>query len=286
MTEPILKKARGDGVDIQTAIWEGSGNTLLCIHGLTANCRCWDTIAATMAPRHRVIAMDLRGRGLSESPPAGYSIDQHCRDIVCLMDDLGLEKVVPVGHSLGAFIALTLGARHLERIDRMILVDGGGKLSKEQMALVFAGIKPALDRLGKVFPSFEANIDLLKQAPFLQPWTPVLETYFRYEVEAVDGGVRSRVHPDHIAEESLHLKALDVAEYYPHVACPVLILRATEGMLAKDDILLPVDAVERMIRAIPDANCVDVEGTNHYSIIFHPNAARDGVMLDFIDPFA
>jgi len=133
MVTPILKKSRGDGVDIQTAMWEGSGKTLLCIHGLTANCRCWDVIAEAMAPLHRVVAMDLRGRGLSESPPSGYSVDQHCRDIVCLMDDLGLETVIPVGHSLGASIALTLEAGHPERVDRMILVDGGGKLSKEQM---------------------------------------------------------------------------------------------------------------------------------------------------------
>ncbi len=85
------------------------------------------------------------------------------------MDDLGLERPVLMGHSLGAFISLVFAAQHPERVDRLILVDGGGKLSKDQMAKVFAGIKPSLDRLGQVFPSFESYVSLMKQAPFLQP---------------------------------------------------------------------------------------------------------------------
>ena len=283
MADPLMKRARGDGVDIQVAIWEGPGKTLLCIHGLTANCRCWDLIAWAMSQRHRVVAMDLRGRGLSGRPESGYSIDYHCRDIVCLMDDLKLGKVIPVGHSLGASIALALGARVPERMERMVLVDGGGKLSEEQMNLVLAGIKPSLERLGKIFPSFDVYTDLLKKAPFLQPWSRYLETYFRYEVEEIEDGVCSRVRPEHIAEEITHLKALDVGRFYPEVACPVLTLRATEGMLGKDDILLPEDVVETMLRSIPDARYVDVAGTNHYSILFQPNGARDRAVLEFID---
>ena len=74
MTEPIMKKAKGDGIKIQLAVWEGKGKQILCIHGLTANSRFWDCLASALAPYHRVIAMDLRGRGLSDKPPKGYSI--------------------------------------------------------------------------------------------------------------------------------------------------------------------------------------------------------------------
>jgi pimeloyl-ACP methyl ester carboxylesterase len=283
VVEPVMKTAKGDGVTLQFAEWKGKGKTLLCIHGLTANCRCWDGIAEAIAPRHRILALDLRGRGFSDKPSSGYCIDHHCRDLVCLMDDLGLEKVVAVGHSLGAAIALALAAKHPARVDRMVLVDGGGKLSKEQMGKVFAGIKPSLDRLGRVFPSFDAYTKLLQKAPFLQPWSPLLETYFRYEVQEVDGGIRSRVRPEHIEEEIANLKDVDVARFYPETTCPVLILRATEGMLGEDDILLPEAAVQRMIRKMPDAHCVEVPGTNHYSILFQPQEARDGAVLDFLD---
>lgn len=94
-------------------------------------------------------------------------------------------------------------------MDRLILVDGGGKLTETQMNKVFAGIKPSLDRLGKTFPSFEDYISQMKQAPYLQPWSFYMETYFRYEIENVEGGVRSRVHPKHIEEEVQNLGKLD-----------------------------------------------------------------------------
>ena len=198
------------------------------------------------------------------------------------MDDQGLDRPVLMGHSLGAFISLVFAARYAQRVDRLILVDGGGKLSEAQMTKVFAGIKPSLDRLGKVFPDFESYVALLKQAPFLQPWNSFFETYFRYEVEDVEGGVRSRVHPKHIEEESGNLKKMDSSQFYKKVMTPTLILRATKGMLAEDDLVLPEDVAEKMVREMPDAKKVEIEGSNHYSILFQPNTSRDQALLGFL----
>jgi pimeloyl-ACP methyl ester carboxylesterase len=282
MTEPKMMKAKGDGIQIQLAVWEGKGKPILCIHGLTANFRFWDCLASALSPQHRVIAMDLRGRGLSDKPNTGYSIEHHCKDILALMNDQGLERPVLMGHSLGAFISLVFAAKHPQRVDRLILVDGGGKLSETQMAKVFAGIKPSLDRLGKTFPSFKDYISQMKQAPYLQPWNSYMETYFHYEVEKVKGGLRSRVHPKHIEEEAKNLGKVDSKQFYKKVTSPTLILRATKGLLAKDDLVLPKDVVERMVRGIPNAKKVDLNGTNHYSILLQPNPMRDQAILDFL----
>jgi len=282
MSEPKMIKAKGDGVGIQLAVWEGRGKEVLCVHGITANCRCWDVIASSLAPKHKVIAMDLRGRGHSDSPPSGYSVENHCKDILALMDDQGLEHPVLMGHSLGAFISLVFAAKYPRRVDRLILVDGGGKLSKAQLDKVFAGIKPSLDRLGKVFPDFESYLAPLKQAPFLQPWNSFFDTYFRYEVEDVKGGVRSRIQPKHIEEEAGNLRNTDSSQFYSKVKAPTLILRATKGMLAEDDLVLPADVAERMAREIPNARTVDVEGTQHYSILFQPHTLRDQALLEFL----
>ena len=128
-----MRKVKGDGVSINVAIWEGAGKPILCIHGITANCRCWDVLVSVMAPKHRVIAMDLKGRGQSDKPLMGYSMESHLRDINSLLDDLELDQVVLMGHSLGAFISLAFGAAYPDRADRIILVDGGGVLSEEQL---------------------------------------------------------------------------------------------------------------------------------------------------------
>jgi pimeloyl-ACP methyl ester carboxylesterase len=283
MAEPTMVRAKGLGIAIQLAVWKGNGKPILCIHGLTANSRFWDCLASALSPRHKVIAMDLRGRGLSDKPPTGYSIDHHCKDVLALMDDLGLERPVLMGHSLGAFISLVFTAQNPKRVDRLILVDGGGKLTEAQMAKVFTGIKPSLDRLGQVFPSFDDYVSLMKQAPFLQPWNPFIETYFRYEVEEVEGGVRSRVHPKHIEEEALNLGKVDSTQFYTRVSSPTLILRATKGLLAEDDLVLPKDVAERMVREIPNARCVDLKDTNHYTILFQPNERRNQIILKFLE---
>lgn len=283
MLEPDKRTAKGDKVDIQLAIWKGNEQPILCIHGLTANSRCWDTIANRLSPSHQVIAMDLRGRGLSDKPDSGYSALQHCQDIKCLLDDLGLKKVILMGHSLGAFIAANFAAMHPERVEKMILVDGGGKLSEEQTNNVLSGIAPALKRLGRVFPSFDSYKEHLMKAPFNNPWSTALETYFRYEVENVSGGICSRVHPKHIAEEITALAIFDVSETYEKITCPVLILKAPEGMLSDNDILLPDDVIKTMQLKIAQSQCVAIPNLNHYSIIFQPNETRDNAILSFLN---
>jgi len=282
MTDWVMKRVSGDGVRIQLAVKEGRGKPVLCVHGVTANCRCWDVVAAGLAPAHTVMAMDLRGRGLSDKPAGGYSLQQHVRDIACLLDDLGLEKVVLMGHSRGAYISINFAAQHSARVDKIILMDGGGQLETAQWDKINLAIKPSLDRLGKVVPSFEAYVESLKQTPVLQPWSQAIEDYFRYESETVEGGVRSRIHPEHIFEEIQNDHQLTPSESYPRLKCPVLILRATDGILTPDDLVLPEAAVERMLSEIPDVRRVDLQGTNHYSILFQPNAQRDQAILDFL----
>ena len=283
MTAPIMRRAKGDGIELQLAIWEGEGKQVLCIHGLTANCRCWDVIASALAPMHQVTAMDLRGRGLSDKPQTGYSEEHHVRDVRSLMDDLELGKAVLLGHSLGGYISMALAAQYPERVEGLILLDAGGDLSQEQWDKIAVAIKPSVERLEQVFPSFDAYVDLMKQIRFFQPWSRAIEAYFRYDLEEVKEGVRSKIQLIHIQEEISNKRQTGAAQFYPRISCPVLILRATEGMVVPDDILLPEEAVERMLRDIPDARRVDVKGTNHYSIVFQSNETRDRAILDFLE---
>ncbi len=282
MTEPIMRKVNGDGIAIQLAIWEGKGSQVLCVHGLTANCRCWDVMASSLTPENTILAIDLRGRGLSDKPSAGYSMRHHIQDILGVLDGLKQEKIVLMGHSLGAFISLAFAAHYPERTEKIILMDGGGQLRQDQWEKVTVAIKPSLDRLGQVFPSLDAYVAHMKQAPFLQPWSQAIEDYFQYESEAVEGGVCSRIKPANIQEEIQNIQQEVPSEYYPKVSCPVLILRATNGILSRDDLVLPESAVEKMVSEIPNAQRVNVDGTNHFSILFQPNEMRDKAIQEFV----
>ncbi len=74
MIEPCMFKSKGSHIDMQLAQWGSGEECLLCVHGMTANCRCWDRLAPTLSGRHRVLGVDLRGRGLSDKPASGYSL--------------------------------------------------------------------------------------------------------------------------------------------------------------------------------------------------------------------
>ena len=122
----------------------------------------------------------------------------------------------------------------------------------------------------------------MKEAPYIHPWSPAIETYYRYEIEEAAGGVRTNIDPAHIVEEAANIRKLDCAPFYPQLKCKVLILRAPKGLFSSDDLLLPEDVINKMTNEIPDVRRFDVEGTNHYGIVIQPHGARDEVIREFL----
>ena len=71
-------------------------------------------------------------------------------------------------------------------------------------------------------------------------------------------------------------------EYYPKITRPVLILLANNGILSRDDLVLPESAVEKMVSEILNVHRVNIDGTNHFLILFQPNEMRDKAIKEFI----
>ena len=282
--KPEFQKIKVNKIDIQVAIWKGNGKNVFCVHGISSNCRVWDNIAKNLAPEHTVYAIDLRGRGRSDKPLKGYSMKIHCKDIQEVIDKLNIKPVVFMGHSLGAYIGIVFTALYPEYVKKLILFDGGAKLNPIQTMKVFQSIKHSLNRLGKIYNSFEEYISEMKKAPFLQPWQDYFEDYYKYEVEFLENGkVKPLTPPYVIEEESKNLTKENANDYYPKLKCPVYILRATEGMITDDDLLLPENAVKNMLKKIRNAKLINIEGTNHYSIAFHPNSERDKILKKILN---
>jgi pimeloyl-ACP methyl ester carboxylesterase len=102
----------------------GGPPELLCLHGLASNALWWDPLGELLAPRHRVVAVDLRGHGLSDRPERGYGFADVVSDLETLLRQLGLQRPVAVGHSWGASVALELAAS-ASSVSAVVCVDGG-----------------------------------------------------------------------------------------------------------------------------------------------------------------
>ena len=87
----------------------GYGMPILLVHGFPFDNRIWAAQLGELGATYRVIAPDLRGFGQSAAPDNGYSMDDFAADLVMLLDRLGIERAVWVGHSMGGYI--TLAAR-------------------------------------------------------------------------------------------------------------------------------------------------------------------------------
>ncbi len=137
---------------------EGAGLPLLCLPGLTRNAADFDELAAALAGRHRLIRLTLRGRGASDRDPDfhNYNVLVEARDVVGLLDHLGLERVVLVGTSRGGLIAMMLGATAKPRLAGVLLNDIGPELAPEGLANImsYLGIAPR----AKTFPEAAAAL--------------------------------------------------------------------------------------------------------------------------------
>ena len=271
-----MERVRAGDVELATHVWPGGEPTVIGIHGLTANHTCWYPVAEALAPQHRVIAYDLRGRGGSDKPERDYDLATHNRDLLGLMDRLGVARAIVMGHSLGAHIAVRFAAHHPDRVAKLVLFDGGLDVRAE----VFDSLGPSLARLGVEFPSLDAFLGLMKGLPFFAGgWNEHLTRYFTYDVEAgPDGGVRSKVARHAIEEEVAALTRTRLWAWHHKIRVPTLLLRAPDGLLREDDCLMTQEEAEAMAHGIPGCRLVVVPKTNHYTILLGDNP----VVLDAV----
>jgi pimeloyl-ACP methyl ester carboxylesterase len=104
---------------------------LVLIHGLAATAWAWTPIARRLRSATRVLALDLRGHGLSESPRSGYDLESLAYDALTVMSangygaDLDGPPAVVAGHGLGAAVAVTMANVRPRSIAALALVEGG-----------------------------------------------------------------------------------------------------------------------------------------------------------------
>ena len=258
-----------------------SGPTLILMPGLTANAHSFDgLLAAGLADRIRVLALDLRGRGLSDKPDVGYRMSDHAADVLGLMDALELDRVVLGGHSFGGLLTYHMAASHPDRVESCVVIDVPAEVDET----ILDQIKPSLDRLDMVLPSWDAYLEMVKAMPYFDGWwDPAIEGYFRADTQDQDDGtVRARSRPEHIRAAVEGTLDVDWPRVVASIEQRLLFLRAPDpfGPPGSPPIV-PESKARATMALIRNGRLAEIPG-NHMTCLFGPSAAQ---AVDAIEAF-
>jgi pimeloyl-ACP methyl ester carboxylesterase len=116
--------AKVDGLAIQSSS-VGSGPTIVFVHGWTCDSSSWTGQVPSFAKDYRVVTLDLPGHGRSESPKDGkLSMDLFARAVEAVRAEAGAERIVLVGHSMGAPVIRQYAHLYPNRVAGLVAVDG------------------------------------------------------------------------------------------------------------------------------------------------------------------
>lgn len=262
-----------EGGSLRVGIWETQDEdapTALLVHGVTASHRSWQLVAEQL-PGVRLVAPDLRGRGRSH-PDGAAGLDAHADDLAAVLDHLGIDQAVVVGHSMGAFVGLVLADRHPDRVRRLLLVDGGlplavpdGLTGEEVISLVLG---PTAERLAMRFASVDDYFAFWRRHPaFAADWSPALEDYLAYDLVGEEPELRPATSYDVMLCDTIDLHSGSaITGALERLRHPTSLLTAPRGLLDERPGLYEPGRLAEMLEALPAIRAREVEDVNHYTI--------------------
>lgn len=243
----------------------GDGSTaLVLLHGWTATAAVnWvHAFAPLAAAGHQVIGIDQRGhgRGLRPSPLRGFRLEDCADDVIAVADQLGLDRIVPVGYSMGGPVAQLVWHRHPHRVAGLVLCAtarnfrGTAEVSAGRLALVggVSGVAAALRTLppGVRRQATRASVVWRKRSLGMPDW--ILEEIGRNDPAAMLEAFRA-------------LQSFNSSEWIGGVDVPAAVVVTTA------DHIVPPPRQAKLAAAIPSATVWPVDG-DHDVCVTRPRA--------------
>jgi len=243
--------------------------TVVLVHGGRDHARNWDDVARVLRRDYHVVAPDLRGHGDSAWAIGGmYALVDYVLDLAQLLDALGPEPVILVGHSLGGAVVLQYAGLFPERVRRAVAIEGLGPSpslvekiqatpAAERMTTWIGAMRRFAARQPRRYESLEAAVDRMRgENAFLS------ESQARHLTEhgvtRNEDGTFSWKFDNYVRSGSPYgFNAKDAYAIWSRIQCPVLLVRGTESW-ASD----PVE--DGRIAHVPNARLVNVEGAAHW----------------------
>jgi pimeloyl-ACP methyl ester carboxylesterase len=252
----------------------GSGLPLVLLHGIGGSWTHWsENLAALTAAGHRVVAVDMPGFGASEPLPPGVEMTATADVILQLLDQLQLDRVTVVGHSLGGLVSWLIAVRQPERVERLVLVDA-------------ATVKLPVLAVQAIIRSFSFMGNLLvrpaiARAVMLRPrLRHIAMSGVVADPASIPAALAVRIMAPMIDPPGFH-DALRAAPQALSLLEPETMTIPTLLIWGTADRIFPVAAAQRLQEAMPKARLVEIRGAGHCPQFERPQEF-DAALLAFV----
>lgn len=230
-----------DGRRLSYLDFGGTGRPLLALHGHMSEGASFADLAAALSPEWRLIAPDQRGHSHSDRAEH-YDRAGYVADIVALLDHLGLESVVVLGHSLGAINTYQLAAWFPERLSAFIDVEGAAALGLD-------GQNPLQFVLGLPYEG-------TTREEMVDQMGPLAAHFGTLPRQRPDGSWSLPFHPADIVESEHSVHGDHWADWLAST-CPALLIRGTQGVI-------PAEQARDMVERRPNTRLAELD-TDHFA---------------------
>jgi pimeloyl-ACP methyl ester carboxylesterase len=279
--EPQARRIPGsDGVGINVLEWSETGVPLVLLHGFGNEAHIWDDFAPVVAPHYQTVALDHRGHGDSEwDAEERYGLDALVADVENVTAELGFERLVVVGHSLGGRVATIFASRHPERMAGLVIVDIGPDIDargsmrirmdvESNQAPKFASVAEYARALSIAYPA--ARPDALDRMAH-HGLRACDDGSFEFKMDpALRGWMTSRDGVEIESSDPMSPESQWAA--LAKIACPTLVVRG-----AASDILSPETADKMVDEVLADGHLEVVARAGHSVMTDNPDGFRDAV---------
>ena len=224
------------GVGLCVREFPGEGEAVVFLHHGGGNLMMWEPVIPHLMDAYRCITLDLRGHGRSDAPASGYTIDTMAKDVIGVLEVLGLRSAHIVGSSLGAEVGLGLAAEAPDRVQSLICEGAyespygpysASRLTPTDAAAEIAERMESLAaRPEPVFESIEAFVAQTQERfESWGLWNEALRAETAYNGHVREDGTVVHAWRKWAKDEYMaHFFGLRFEELYPRVTCPMLVL--------------------------------------------------------------
>ena len=276
--EPVSKHVQA-GVRLHYLDWGNEGKPwMLCVHGSAQNAHMWDFTALAFCDRYHIVAVDQRGHGDSDWAPNGeYDRTSYVSDVGQVVDNLGMDKLVLMGLSLGGSNAVAYAAANPERLRALVVVDVGPESSGAGERAVNAFVTQT-----DVLDTYEEFVQrVIEYSPFRPEWQ--VRSSLRHSVRQLPDGRWTWKYDPALRDparraqrQAARPESASRWELWERVACPTLIVRGE-----KSD-MLSRDVADRMVERNFNSRLVEVPNAGHRVPGDNP-AAFEAALRDFLN---